>query len=161
MDPDRLFELLENGHLWLVLGVALVFGAVGALIHRGSTPSDTAAAERRLSVTADVLTGGIAAMAILYVSDPTSGVTLIGGSLVAGYAAKTVLAGLEARVTSVIAQRDASINKRAADTAKRALENLADHVSALPEPAHIAGDDLGLTYVKELARTAKAQLALQ
>jgi hypothetical protein len=162
MDPDKLFGLLKNEHLWLVLGVAFVFGAVGALIHRDSnTPSsETTPGARSPSLHADVLTGGIAAMAILYVTDPLSGVALIGGALVAGYAAKIVLAGLEARVTSVIAQRDASDSKRQADAAKRTLETLADHLSALPEPGQPAGDDVHLTLAKQLAQDVKAQLSL-
>jgi len=161
MDPDKLFGLLENQHLWLVLGVAFVFGAIGALIHRSSAPppGDPTSAARQPTVRGDILTGGIAAMAILYVTDPPSGVALIGGSLVAGYAAKTVLAGLEARMTSVLAQRDASESRREADMTKRALENLADNVSALPEAVQSVTDDVDLTSVKQLARSVKAQLA--
>jgi hypothetical protein len=165
MDPDRLITFLANGHLWLVFGVAFAGGMLGAAIHRWST-ADAAAATTPPTTPptfgGDILSGGIAAAAMLYVTDPTTGAALIGGSLVAGFAAKTVMAGLEARITSALAHREAADNKREADVAKRHLENLVGQVSSLPEPeapAQLGGS--GLADVKQLARGIKAQLLLQ
>jgi hypothetical protein len=193
VDLDKLVAILMDGHLWLVLGMAFVCGAVGALIHRGAVvgapgappldppggdgaePRDNATPARRPSRLNDALTGGIAAVAILYVTDPTTGIALVGGSLVAGYAAKTILDGLEARIVSSIAQRQAAESqhaasvslreavdsKRQAEVATRNLESLVNHVTALPEPSPITalGTD-HLAGIKQLARDIRAQLPL-
>jgi hypothetical protein len=159
MDPDKLVGLLKDHDLWVVFGVAFAFGAIGALIHRWSVPPPSSSMSEPPVLGADILTGAIAAVAILYVTKPETGVTLVCGALVAGYSAKTIMAGLEARAASVVAQRDASDSKRQADAAKYNLASLAERVSLLPEPAAPAPLDRNpITDAKQLARQLKAQL---
>src|SRR5215475_4843876 len=109
---------------------------------------------------ADIMTGAIAAVAILYVTKPDTAVTLVCGALVAGYSAKTIMAGLEARAASLVAQREASDSKRQADAAKVSLASLAERVSLLPDPGAPAElDRVPVTDAKQLARQLKAQLS--
>lgn len=178
MDLDRLVAILTDVHLWLVLGVAFACGAIGAVIHRGAATDSAAPASgssRAKRWGADVASGGIAAVAVLYITNPTTGTALVGGSLVAGYAAKTVLAGLEARLTASIAQRqatesrrdaeaarlEAADSKRHAEVAARNLESLIDRVAAMPESASTAALGMeSVAGVKQLARDMRARLPL-
>lgn len=50
--------------------------------------------------------GAVAAVAVLYLTEPTTLVALVGGSLVAGYAGQAVLTALQARVVAAIAQAE-------------------------------------------------------
>lgn len=160
MDPAKLVGLLKDHDLWVVFGVAFAFGALGALIHRWSAPPPSSSMSETPALGADILTGAIAAVAILYVTKPDTGVTLVCGALVAGYSAKTIMAGLEGRAASLVALREASDSKRQADTAKVNLASLAERVSLLPDPGAPAELDRGpVTDAKQLARQLKAQLS--
>lgn len=159
MDPDKLVGLLKDHDLWVVFGVAFGFGVLGALIHRWSVPPASSSTSPPPELGADMLTGAIAAVAILYVTKPETAVALVCGALVAGYSAKTIMAGLEARAASLVALREASDSKRQADAAKVNLASLAERVSLLPDPGAPAELDRGpVTDAKQLARQLKAQL---
>lgn len=155
MDINNLLSALLDLHLWLLLSVAFGLGAAGALIHRSSQdPPDTGGAVR------DALTGGVAAVAILYVSNPASGLALIGGSLVAGYAAKAVLAGLEARATAVLAVREAAERAAAARQTRADLAKLATRVTALTASPATPPDDGVIADVQQFARELQAKHAI-
>lgn len=127
MEIDKLLSGMINLQLWLVLAAAFALGMIGALTHRWTQdPPPSYPAGR------DAALGGIAAVAILYVTAPASAITFIGGSLVAGYAAKVVLSGLEARLTAAIALRDAADHQLAARRTRDDLGRLAARVAAVP-----------------------------
>jgi hypothetical protein len=156
MDIDKLLSSLVNMQLWLVLAAAFGLGAIGALVHRGSLePLPTGGRAR------DALTGGVAAVAILYVTSPPSGVALIGGSVVAGYAGKLVLAGLEARVTATLALREAASHELAARHARQDLDRLAIRVAAISSaPAAAPASDDAIADVQRFARELQAKHTL-
>jgi hypothetical protein len=156
MDTDKLLSALINLQLWLLLLAAFVLGAIGALAHRASQdpPSE---GQPRSGWSRDALVGGVAAVAILYVSSPPTGIALIGGSLVAGYAGKLVLAGLEARVTATIAQREAARNDLTARRARQDLDRLATRITTLSaEPVAQTGGDT-VAKVQGYARELQAK----
>src|SRR5689334_17702621 len=97
MDPSALSKLLGEWQLWVVCGVAFAFGAVGGVINLGSAPEWW----RR------VVVGGIAAVAVLYITSPETGVALVGGSLAAGYAGQAVLNALQSKVELALTKEDA------------------------------------------------------
>lgn len=153
VDTDKLLSALINLQLWLLLLAAFALGAIGALAHRASQDPPTDG-QPRGGWSRDALVGGVAAVAILYVSSPPTGIALIGGSLVAGYAGKLILAGLEARVTATLAQREAVRNDLSARHARQDLDRLATRIATLPaEPAaQAAGDTVAKvqSYAREL-----------
>lgn len=153
MDPNSALDLLGTPQLWIVLAVAFVLGAAGAALHRWSAPNDDNPPLLR-----DILSGGIAAVAILYVTNPSSGVAFVGGALVAGYAAKAVLAALQARVVAAIATRELaertreiSESRREIDDTRRKLGRLAESVAALSNTGSSQPAPSDLATVKQLA----------
>jgi hypothetical protein len=155
MDIDQLISALIDLHLWFVIAAAFGLGAIGALIHRSSQDPPPGGGWVR-----DALTGGVAAVAILYVSKPTSGIALIGGSLVAGYAGKLVIAGLEARVTTTLALREAADRTVSAKQARLDLDRLAAQVSAIPRAPSAATGDSAIADVQRFARELQAKHAM-
>jgi hypothetical protein len=118
MNVDQIAALLKDPMLWLILLLAFALGALGALTHRVAQPPTADPSAKRSSWWADSLIGGIAAIAMVYVSNAalTTGMAFVVGSLIAGYAGKAVLDGLEAKTTATIAERDAS--EKTADLSK-------------------------------------------
>jgi hypothetical protein len=117
VDPNKLWSELANGHLWLVLGSAAISGVIGSVLHPpisdppgAATPPPPKPPSRGWAA----LSGAVAAVALLYVTQPDSGTALIGGSLVAGFAANAVLAGLQARVLAATSAGAAAANLRMA-----------------------------------------------
>ena len=149
MNTDTLLSTLIDPKLWLLLGVTFSLGAVGALLHRtAQDPPPPGGGQAR-----DALIGAVAAVAILYVTNPTSGVALIGGSLIAGYAGKLVLAGLEARVTTSLALREAAKRDLDAKQARRDLDQLAARVASMsPDPLIAAAGNGAVADVQRFAR---------
>jgi hypothetical protein len=88
-------------------------------------------------------------------------IRLIGGSLVAGYAGKAVLAGLEARVVASTAKREAAVRTLEASAAKRDLDTLIDRVTAVPDMLRPPpnGGTAGLADVQRLARELRIKRA--
>jgi hypothetical protein len=113
MDPNKLWLDLADGHLWLILIGAAVFGALGSLLRPAPEPAAGTTPPSRPWI---ALSGAAAAVALLYVTRPDSGAALIGGSIVAGFAANAVLAGLQARVLAATAEVKAAASQRAAAT---------------------------------------------
>lgn len=162
MDTDKLLEALVNLRLWLVVVAAGALGAIGALVHRVSqAPPSTLPATRPPRVPAwaySALVGGVAAIAVLYVSNPTTGIALIGGSLVAGYAGNSILAGLEARTTAALAVREAARNETAAKLAREDLAALTSQVAALaPGASTVSGSTDTVAEVQRFARELQSK----
>lgn len=150
MDVDQIAALLKNPKLWLILLVAFALGALGALTHRvaqKSLPGDPP--PKPSAWWADSLIGGMAAIAMVYVSNAalTTGMAFVVGSLIAGYAGKAVLDGLEAKTIATIAERDASV--KAVDLGK-----LATTVEALP------ADGETVNHAQAIARNLKIKHGL-
>lgn len=122
MDPEKLSALLLDLHLWTVVLASFLLGMLGALLNAGEPAEPTSQQRSAGSKFLDLLAGGVAAVAILYVTDPKTGVALIGGSLVAGYAGKAVLAALQARVLVAVAKKEAQAATAAAIDAKRTAQ---------------------------------------
>ena len=119
MNLDTLWSTLIDAHLWAIIAGAAALGALGAALHPPVTVADPPPAGEELargirSRAWDLLAGAVAAIAILYVTDPRTGVALIGGSLVAGFAANIVLSSLQARLVAALAVATASERARIA-----------------------------------------------
>jgi len=155
MDPNKLWPELANGHLWLILGSAAIFGAIGSLLHPPPSPMDTADAPippvEKPGRWWVALSGAVAAVALLYVTNPTTGSALIGGSLVAGFSANAVLAGLQARLVAAIATRNAAASARVASGLKRESDANAQLAEQRAREAMQAARDLD-----QLARAAES-----
>lgn len=126
MDPGTLWPALLDIHLWVIVVGVAALGALGAAIR---PPEPGAVTEPRRKW--DVLAGSVAAVAVLYATEPASASALIGGSLVAGFAASAVLGGLQAKLIAAVSTREAAEHSRIAREhqivaeaeARRATEN--------------------------------------
>lgn len=115
MDAANLLATM-TWQLGVVCVLTFALGSLGGLLHGVGTSGTAAAAAPGPGPTTPpapsalrrALVGGVAAVAVLYITDPHSGVALIGGSVVAGYAGHAILAGLEARAVAALAQADAA-----------------------------------------------------
>lgn len=109
MDPEQLWATL-SWQLLAVCVVTLVLGGAGGLVHLMA--SDEAPApdprSKRTAAISRFLVGAIAAVATLYLTQPSTGVAFVGGALAAGYAGQAVMAGLEARVKATLSAQDAA-----------------------------------------------------
>jgi hypothetical protein len=107
MDASALIETL-TWQLAVVCGLAFVLGMIGGAIHdRTPPPASDGTASPAVAGWRRALVGGVAAVAILYLTHPETGVELAGGSLAAGYAGQAVLAALESRALALLAQAKA------------------------------------------------------
>lgn len=109
-----LIDSLMTWQTWLVVGISALFGLLGGLAHKLTSPPDD-----KTSKWVYIVVGGIASISVLYILSPQDGVKLIALSLAAGYAGKAVLDALEARVKTALAQKDAD---QAKETAQKAIE---------------------------------------
>lgn len=130
MDITKLWGLIDDWRLWAVCGIAFGLGALGGVIRAltAEPPPDPPPPRRdpRWAAARLFFVGGIAAVAVMYVTLPESAMALIGGSLVAGYAGKAILDALESRAKLAAATARADENRRLAlrafDTIPRGRE---------------------------------------
>ena len=114
MDPNAMWLSLGEWQLWAVIAMAFALGAAGGLIHGLSSISSplpkttTIPAVEKQLWWRPLLVGGIASVAVLYLTNPWSGTSLVGGALAAGYAGEAVLSGVAARVEAVVARRESA-----------------------------------------------------
>jgi|GEM_PF-3689535 len=102
MDDPKLWSEIGNAHVWILCGICFGLGAIGGFIQAiGAEPPIKLREEwwKRL------LVGGVAAVAVLYVTDPDRSYEIIAGSLVAGFAGQALLAALAARLLLDTAQK--------------------------------------------------------
>jgi hypothetical protein len=121
MDPTNLLAQL-TWQLGVVCVLAFAFGAVGGLLHEGKPASEAA------------MSGVGAAAAVLYLTNPKTGVALIGGSVAAGYAGQAILAGLEARAVAMLAEADARAKGQDVREALAAHDTLTSAPRGTPTP---------------------------
>jgi hypothetical protein len=103
MDTVDLINDLWTWQFFAKLGIALLCGMLGGLVPHADSPAQSP--QRKVQLRQGFV-GAIAAAAILFVADPHTPTQLVSGSLVAGYAGNAVLAGLSARITATLAERD-------------------------------------------------------
>jgi hypothetical protein len=127
MESIALWDLLGEWQLWAVCAVSFALGALGGLLHLGAVkppPEGDAPPPKPTPWWRHVLVGGAAAVAVLYVATPETGIALVGGSIVAGYAGEAILAGLEARARLALAQQEVVETRRDVHEAVDALEEV-------------------------------------
>lgn len=131
MDTKALWGLVGARHVWIICGIGFGLGALGGLIQAlGAAP----AVDFRKEGWKRVLIGAVAAVAVLYVSEPTTAFELIGGSLVAGFAGQALLGVLEARTLLVQAKQ------RVVETEAK-LERKNDEVVDTKKELHAKGEE--------------------
>lgn len=115
---------LSPGSIWSadalgMAGIAAAIGAVGgfARFARNVWGSATGETRPRVFVTS-VFVGAIAAVAMLYALDPSTGLKFVAACLVGGYAGPTLLDVLEARFKLLVAENKAAM---AIDAGERAV----------------------------------------
>lgn len=158
MNPEKLAALLMDGHLWLVVLASFGLGMTGALLNSDVSYSPevpSQPAQNGWSKILDLLAGGIAAVAVLYVSNPETGIALISGSLVGGYGGKAVLAALRARLVSAVARTEA----RAAvlDAEKAQAEARIAHVDRIRTQRDL---DLLVANIEKLDMSSRGQVTV-
>ena len=136
MDSSSVFQSLAVLATWWVVLIAFGIGAFGGLAHYlgGTAPATPAA---KFTWLREMLVGGVAAVAILFVVHPATGVTLVSSSLIAGYAGRAIMSALEDKAKAVIAQQAAvDAVKRANDATQdiRTLIDASDKAAAIPGP---------------------------
>jgi|JI9StandDraft_1071089.scaffolds.fasta_scaffold54522_2 hypothetical protein len=125
MDVAKLWsEIAHDGHLWALCGVAMALGIVGGIAQAFASADGGRPGWRTLLQRG--LLGAVAAGAVLYVATPASGVALVSGSLVAGYAGQALLDALAARAKLQVTKEEAA----------EAKQQLAAQTK---EAAHLAG----------------------
>jgi hypothetical protein len=82
---------------------------------------------------------------------------LIGGSLVAGYAGKVVLAGLESRMTAALATRRAAASDLAARRARQDADRLAARIVGVSTSSTSPRSDAAMAELQRLARELQTQ----
>lgn len=94
---------IKNWETWGVLIIVSIFGMLGGLAHKLTSPS-----EDKTSLWGYIVVGAVASLAVLFIFVPQDVVRLIALSVVAGYGGKAVLDALEARVKTAIAETKAA-----------------------------------------------------
>lgn len=106
----------------IVLLVAAIFGMLGGLSHKLTSPPDDKTPWYNY-----VVVGAVAALAVLFIFDPKDALKLIALSIAAGYGGKAVLDAMEARVKTALAQAETTKakedGKKTAEVAKQAIDH--------------------------------------
>jgi hypothetical protein len=105
---------IKNWNTWVVLLTVAIFGVIGGLAHKLTSPPEDEMSSLRF-----ILVGAVSSLAVLFVFTPSDAVRLIALSLVAGYGGKAVLDALEARVKVALAKEETA---KAKDDGKKAVE---------------------------------------
>ena len=130
IDIAKLVGSLKDWDTWVVIIIVSIFGMLGGLAHKLTSPS-----EDKTSLPSYIVVGAVASLAVLFVFTPSDPVRLIALSLAAGYGGKAVLDALEARVKTAIAQAETAKakeeGKKAIETGKAAVK----HAQTLLEKA--------------------------
>jgi len=105
---------LKNWDTWVILIIVSIFGMLGGLAHKLTSPTDD-----RTSLPGYLIAGLVASLAVLFVFVPSDPVRLIALSLSAGYGGKAVLNALEARVKTALAEAETAKTK---EEGKKAVE---------------------------------------
>ncbi len=115
VDIARLVGSLKDWDTWVVIIIVSIFGMLGGLAHKLTSPP-----EDKTSLPGYIVVGAVASLAVLFIFSPLEPVKLIALSLAAGYGGKAVLDALEARVKTAIAQAETA---KAKEEGKKAVES--------------------------------------
>jgi len=148
-NAETLIESLLTWQTWLIVGISALFGLLGGLAHKLTSPPDD-----KTSKWVYIVIGGVASLSVLYIFSPQDGVKLIALSLAAGYAGKAVLDALEARIKTALAQKDADQAKETAQKAIEAGKKAVDMAQNLSQKGNAFADVLEHTKV-HLSREIK------
>lgn len=155
----RLQEELERWSLWMMLGLAFVFGAAGGLIYelltlhgnveRAHRPSDDEFQEPLLhalpghlydlGVWARMIIGGLAAVASLWLLEPENAAKFVAGSLVAGSAGIAVFRSLGDRVVAALAAQTTAQVRAGASTLVSEIDRLNAAIKQVEEKLMAGG----------------------
>ena len=120
IDIAKLVTSITNWSTWVILIVVSIFGMLGGLAHKLTSPPDD-----KTSLPGYMVVGAVASLAVLFIFVPSDAVRLIALSLAAGYGGRAVLDALEARVKMALAQAETAKAKeggrRAVETGKEAV----------------------------------------
>lgn len=114
IDIAKLVGSLKDWDTWVVIIIVSIFGMLGGLAHKLTSPP-----EDKTSLPGYIVVGAVASLAVLFIFFPLEPVKLIALSLAAGYGGKAVLDALEARVKTAIAQAETA---KAKEEGKKAVE---------------------------------------
>ena len=101
VDYSRLAEYFRHGSIWCLVGLAVVFGALGGFVHRYAVP-----AEDRGVWYGGVLMGAAGAIAFMFVMIPTEPLRFLAVSLVAGFGGKAIIESILETINSKIVRRN-------------------------------------------------------
>jgi len=87
--------------VWVIIGVVVVFGALGGWAHKLASPTED---QRRWPNF--VIVGAVAALAVLFVFTPKDPIKLIALAVVAGYGGKSFLDALEYKIKAAVAEAE-------------------------------------------------------
>jgi hypothetical protein len=152
VNPHDLWQRLWCGDVLALILAAAILGALGSVAH-AMAPSVRAAGAPAPAPTAwwrQALVGAIAAMAMLWGITPETAIGFVSGSLLAGFAGRTVTGALEARLAATLAQEVAAA--RGTDL-QRALTALESVERELPPP--------GVAPIASVALSAAAKQTLR
>jgi hypothetical protein len=126
-----LVSAIKDINTWVILFVVAIFGIIGGLSHKLTSP-----VEDKTSLLGYIVIGAVASLAVLFVFIPKDAVRLVAISLAAGYGGKAVLDALEARVKTAIAQAETAKakekGKEAVEAAQQAI-SIAQNLSQIKE----------------------------
>lgn len=140
-DIERLAGELGKWQTWAVLTAVAVAGVLGGLARKlTAEPTDTATGK------ADTVVGAITALAMLMVVPVQQLVSLLGVSIVSGFAGKSILDALRARAEALAAKEQAKEAKDAAAEADaKRKEAVQKGLTAVKKAQEVIAHSDGLT----------------
>lgn len=167
MDTNKLWELIGDARLWGLCAVAFTLGGVGGFIQ--SVVSLPSAEDFKRDWWKRVLIGAIAAVAVIYITNPDDATEFIGGSLVAGYAGQAILGALETRAKLAATREVAATERKLAvqsheveqvtrerDAAAEAADLLMRETPGAPSASAAGGDTAMPAHVERAARLLRS-----
>lgn len=107
IDIAQLMSSLNQWETWRIIIIVAVFGMLGGLSNKLSAPS-----KDQTHLLGYIIVGAVAALAVLFIHVPTSGVRLIALALAAGYGGRAILNAVQNRVRLTIAREEVAKAKR-------------------------------------------------
>jgi hypothetical protein len=107
IDIAQLISSLNQWETWRIVIIVAVFGMLGGLSNKLSATS-----KDQTHLLGYIIVGAVAALAVLFIHVPTSGVRLIALALAAGYGGRAILNAVQNRVRLTIAREEVARAKR-------------------------------------------------
>ncbi|HHT9125958.1 MAG TPA: hypothetical protein ACFYD6_09095 [Candidatus Brocadiia bacterium] len=123
IDIAKLIDSIRNWKTWVMLIIVSIFGVLGSLTHKLTSPSAD-----EISLLGYIVVGAVASIAVLFIIVPSDAVRLVALSLIVGYGGKAVLDASAAKMQAFIAKEETikakEIGKEAVDVGKEAVKQL-------------------------------------